>query len=278
VLIVGGTVSNEIRVPIAAAAPGLFAGAVLVSAPGQPASTRNAAGRAARAGEYITVFATGLGPVSNTPATGAAPSETTLSSLPALPTVNVGGVTATVGFAGLAPPGPSPYTAGVYRLDVLVPAGVTPGDSVPLVVSVGGVQSNAVSFSLADGRVDSIAKFVELGPSGSIIARAITSQNTCPAITLNGVPKPMQTRVAATLPLYPVLSCGSAIPTGTNSVSIEGQTASVAGGQSGARHGSGRYRLPHGRNRFPGVLRPEGMAIGPNCSKRNCGSPTTADS
>jgi uncharacterized protein (TIGR03437 family) len=178
VLISGGATSNQLSVQIAAVAPGLF-GSVLSSAAGQGLTAQfGIATRAARAGEYITLLATGLGPVSNQPDTGAAPSETVLSSLRSIPSVMIGGIMATVGFAGLAPPGPNPYTAGVYQINALVPANVPPGDSVAVVVSLGGTQSNTVRMSIADGRSDSIAKFIELGPSGAVILRAITRSST----------------------------------------------------------------------------------------------------
>jgi uncharacterized protein (TIGR03437 family) len=41
-------------------------------------------------------------------------------------------------FSGLAP-----GTVGEYQVNVLVPSGVTPGPAVPVVVSIGGVSSNA---------------------------------------------------------------------------------------------------------------------------------------
>jgi uncharacterized protein (TIGR03437 family) len=221
VMIVDSVTSNQLSVQVAPAAPGIFLGGILVSAPSQRANRSD--GRAARGGEYITILATGLGAVSNQPNTGAAPSETTLSNLKSTPVVTIGGSAAVVSFAGLAPPGPNPYTAGVYQINALVPTNLPAGDSISVIVSLGDVRSNSVNVSIDNGRSDSIAKFVELGPAGAVIARAITSENTCPSIVLDGASQLMQTRAAPTLPFYPVLTCQTQIPAGTTSVSIEGQ-------------------------------------------------------
>ena len=211
-------VSNFMNVQITAAAPGLFS-QVLGSAAGsvQPV----------HAGEYITLFGTGLGAVNNPPASGAALPDAAIVALQTTPTVTIGGVPASVAFAGLAPPGPNAYSAGVYQINALVPANVTVGSAVPVIVSAGGTQSNAVNISVVSGAASSYAKYLELGPGGGVIARAITSENVCPSITIDGAMKPMQTRAAATLPFYPVLSCETAIAAGAKAVSIDGQTLTL---------------------------------------------------
>jgi len=219
VVMSGSDISGFVRVQIAPAAPGLFAG-VLSSAWGSPP-------RPVHAGEYITIYATGLGPVDNPPPTGATLPDAALAALQMMPAVTIGNVPGTVAFAGLAPPGPNPYSAGVYEINVLVPPNTPTGDSVPVVVTVGGVQSNSINVAIAGGSASSVAKFLELGPNGAVIARAITSENTCPAITIDGASKAMQTRATPTLPFYPVLSCEAAIPNGTQSVAIEGQALAL---------------------------------------------------
>jgi len=92
----------------------------------------------ATAGSVIQIFCTGLGQVTNPPATGSPASNTMLSTTTTNPTVTIGGGRATVLFSGLAP-----GTVGEYQVNVLVPSGVTPGPAVPVVVSIGGVSSNA---------------------------------------------------------------------------------------------------------------------------------------
>jgi uncharacterized protein (TIGR03437 family) len=88
---------------------------------------------AAVRGQAIVLYANGLGPVSNTPATGAQSSSTTLSQTPTMPVVTIGGQQAQVFFSGL-----TPQTIGLYQINVLVPPN-TPTGLQPLTVSIGGV-------------------------------------------------------------------------------------------------------------------------------------------
>jgi uncharacterized protein (TIGR03437 family) len=48
----------------------------------------------------------------------------------------MGSVPAVVNFAGL-----SPQFSGVYQVNVVVPAGVSPGSAVPIQLQIGGVTS-----------------------------------------------------------------------------------------------------------------------------------------
>ncbi len=58
--------------------------------------------------------------------------------------MTIGGVPApVVSFSGLAP-----NLVGVYQVNVQVPAGVTPGDTVPLVITQAGVDSNTVTVAI----------------------------------------------------------------------------------------------------------------------------------
>ena len=52
----------------------------------------------------------------------------------------VGGIAATVDYLGAAPY----FVAGVFQFNVKIPAGVTPGNAVPVVVKVGDAESPAV--------------------------------------------------------------------------------------------------------------------------------------
>jgi uncharacterized protein (TIGR03437 family) len=99
-------------------------------------------GQPAAPGDYLVLYTTGLGEVTpngdpnGTPlATGviAPVSGSPLYETTATPTVQVGGVTATVLFSGVAP-----GTSGEYQVDFQVPTGVTEGDAVPLTVSMPG--------------------------------------------------------------------------------------------------------------------------------------------
>jgi uncharacterized protein (TIGR03437 family) len=219
VVITSGLVSNFSSVQIAPAAPGLF---------DDTRSSAWAAAQPVHAGEYITIYGTGLGPVNNPPASGASLLDGEISTVQTTPTVSIGGAQAIVSFAGLAPPGQNPfYSAGVYQINALVPANTIAGTAVPVVVTAGGVQSNAVNIAVAAGTATSIARFLLLGPNGAIVARAITSENVCPPIVIDGTSQVMTTRSAPTLPFYPVLSCEATVPASANSVSIEGQTLNM---------------------------------------------------
>ena len=56
-------------------------------------------------------------------------------------TATIGGVNAPVQFAGLAP-----GFVGLYQVNVEIPASVTPGSEVPLVLLQSGVPSNTVTL------------------------------------------------------------------------------------------------------------------------------------
>ena len=108
-------------------------------------------GQPAAPGDYLVLYLTGLGEVTpkgnpnGTPlGTGVvAPADgSTLYETTATPTVQIGGVAATVLFSGVAP-----GTAGEYQVDFQVPTGVPEGDAVPILVSMPG--STTASATLA---------------------------------------------------------------------------------------------------------------------------------
>jgi len=95
---------------------------------------------AARSGDWAVIWATGLGPVAPALPAGAPAAAQPLSSCTALVAVTIGGKSASVGFAGLAP-----GSAGLYQINARLPAGL-PSGAASLVISVGGVSSNAVTL------------------------------------------------------------------------------------------------------------------------------------
>jgi uncharacterized protein (TIGR03437 family) len=97
----------------------------------------------AHAGDYLEIYANGLGAVSHTPQTGAVALVSPLSSLIGNPTVTIGGVAAPVVFAGLAP-----GFIGLYQVNVQVPPGVAAGDALAVVLSIGVIASNTVTISV----------------------------------------------------------------------------------------------------------------------------------
>jgi uncharacterized protein (TIGR03437 family) len=122
-----GAASNRVTMFTSTTAPGIFTvppgglgyGAVLHQ-DGSLVTTKNPAA----IGETVSVFATGLGAVTPPITDGDAGPSPTLSFTSNTITATVGGVKATVTFAGLAP-----QLAGLYQANVTIPAGVKAGDN-----------------------------------------------------------------------------------------------------------------------------------------------------
>jgi len=104
-------------------------------------------GQPATVGDYLVIYATGLGkatpngdPNGMPLATGLIPpaNGSVLYETPTKPTVTIGGVPATVLYSGLAP-----GFAGEYQVDIQVPPGVANGDDVPVVIAMAGLSDTA---------------------------------------------------------------------------------------------------------------------------------------
>jgi uncharacterized protein (TIGR03437 family) len=117
----------------------LIAGTTTLAAPVGAVGTS----RPAEAGEFLSIYCTGLGQVTNSPGAGNPAPSSPLSQTQTTPTVIIGGVSAKVQFSGLAP-----GFAGLYQVNVQVPDGVSPGDAVPVVVTIGGVPSNTATIAV----------------------------------------------------------------------------------------------------------------------------------
>jgi uncharacterized protein (TIGR03437 family) len=89
---------------------------------------------AAKPGDTLIVYATGLGAVDNPVENGHNPDKLTRTIT--TPVVMIGGLTAQVGFSGLAP-----QFVGVNQLNVVVP-NVVASDSVPFQIAVGGTTTS----------------------------------------------------------------------------------------------------------------------------------------
>jgi uncharacterized protein (TIGR03437 family) len=141
-----GQTSAAQTVSLAAYAPGIFA----VNGQGTGAGAildlnfhLISATNPTTAGAYIQIYCTGLGPVSNQPATGAASPLDPLASTPTWPTATIGGVSAAVQFSGL-----TPGDVGLYQVNAQVPAGSSKGSAVPVAISIGGATSNTVTIAV----------------------------------------------------------------------------------------------------------------------------------
>jgi uncharacterized protein (TIGR03437 family) len=152
----GGS-SSTITLPMLSAAPGIFTISGIAGLPNQAAaqiantstfvapagSIPGQTSRPAMAGEYITIYTSGLGSVSNPPADGAAASGTSLSQVIGTVTVTIGGVNAPVSFAGL-----SPGFAGLYQVNVQIPSGLGVNSSASVVVSTVNFSSNVATIAV----------------------------------------------------------------------------------------------------------------------------------
>ena len=87
-----------------------------------------------RAGDRLTIFATGLGRTSPAIDEGTAAPSDPLASAIVAPEVTLDGVPLAVSYAGL-----TPGEVGVYQINVSVPGGVTHGSSVPLTIRQGAM-------------------------------------------------------------------------------------------------------------------------------------------
>lgn len=97
----------------------------------------------AKKGQVIQIYANGLGPVSNRPASGeASPGAGRLAICQTTPTITIGGQQASVQFAGL-----SPGSIALYQINVVVPPGVASGTQ-PLVISMGGQTSKTSNIPI----------------------------------------------------------------------------------------------------------------------------------
>ena len=149
---VAGTTSASMTISLDTFSPGIFTvnqsgqgqGAILISSSTLAAPSGSVLGRDARPampGESITIFCTGLGQVTPALPTGMpASSNMTVAE----PTVTIGGIPATVQFSGMA------YGfVGLNQVNVQVPTGTAFGNSIPVVLTIGGKRSNTVTMAVA---------------------------------------------------------------------------------------------------------------------------------
>jgi uncharacterized protein (TIGR03437 family) len=91
----------------------------------------------AKRGQVVQLYANGLGPVNNQPASGEPAPGSPLAQTKSMPVVTIGGQQAAVSFSGLAP-----GFAGLYQINVTVPQNLMPGNQ-QITVAIGGQMSKA---------------------------------------------------------------------------------------------------------------------------------------
>jgi uncharacterized protein (TIGR03437 family) len=139
---------NSLSVPqslvVAAAQPGIYTQDLSGKGPGiiTDYTTGNqeiTASNPAHVGDTLVIYCNGLGAVSPPVPTGTPAPTDTLTQTTNAVTVTIGGVSEAAEFAGLAPGYPD-----LYQVNAAVPAGVQPGNAVPVVLTVAGQSSPAV--------------------------------------------------------------------------------------------------------------------------------------
>jgi uncharacterized protein (TIGR03437 family) len=147
VVLRGNAVSVPVSLAVFASEPSILSasgsgsgqGLIFNAVTGTRADTNAPAG----AGDYLVMYALGLGAVTPNLAiadgTPSAPYEYAVGTV----TVTIGGVPATVLFAGL-----TPGYVGLYQVNVAMPSGVAAGSQAPVTVSVAG-KSGAGNITIA---------------------------------------------------------------------------------------------------------------------------------
>jgi uncharacterized protein (TIGR03437 family) len=134
-----GASSPAVTVPVLLAQPGIFTLNASGAGPAavlNPDYSVNSATNPAARGDAIMIFATGQGVTSPAGVDGLVATAPSTGD-PQLVTVQIGGQTAPVSYAGNAPG----LVEGALQVNAVVPTTVTPGSAVSVVVSVGGTAS-----------------------------------------------------------------------------------------------------------------------------------------
>ena len=132
----GGLLGIPSTISLGDFSPGVFVAVRAVDqAPVSPA-------KPVAGGDWVVVYANGLGPVNPGVALGQAAPADPLSRTALSPVVTVGGVPAKVDFSGM-----TPGFAGLYQINVQIPAGLPAGTANPLVISIGGKAAPAVALA-----------------------------------------------------------------------------------------------------------------------------------
>jgi uncharacterized protein (TIGR03437 family) len=143
---IGGLASAGQNVNLAPFAPGIFA--INGQGSGQGAILDASyhlvdANNPTTPGAVVQIYCTGLGAVTNQPATGAAAPNDPLAMTTTLPRVTIGNAPAKVQFSGLAP-----GYAGLYQVNAEVPVEASRGVAVGVTVLIGEAASNTVTIAV----------------------------------------------------------------------------------------------------------------------------------
>ncbi len=198
IVTVNGQSSSPVNVPLSPLAPGLFTvnasgsgqGSILNGFDANEGVASLAApwfdfpsSHSAQIGDVISIYATGLGALTAPVATGTRPPADHPQTA-TMPKVTIGGIPATVQFSGEAP-----CCVGLNQINVTVPGGLPPSvignmNAVPVVLTIGGQTSNAVT--IARGRTIGGLGVSAQSLSGSINGVAALGLDLDPGATSTG--------------------------------------------------------------------------------------------
>jgi uncharacterized protein (TIGR03437 family) len=136
-----GTPSSSVALTVAAAAPAIFTANQSGKGQGSILNqdyTVNSAAAPAAVGSVVMIYATGGGAMSTAVIDGSI-AQAPFATLGQKVTVRMGGALALVQYQGAAPG----IVQGVLQINAVVPAGIAPGDTVPVEMTIGGVTSAA---------------------------------------------------------------------------------------------------------------------------------------
>ena len=190
----GGT-STPVNVSVVETAPGLFSQAASGRGPGavlnfvsQGNTPINTAASTITPDGIVSIFGTGLGPVTEAPPDGAAgdgqPTTTT-------PVVMIGGRQAVVEFSGLAP-----GFVGLYQINARVPPDTPQGCYLPVQVAFGNGSSNTVTIGVTSSGGDcnqASSGSPGLFLNGSFGVASVNRFTTQLAVPAPGFPQPPDT-------------------------------------------------------------------------------------
>ena len=141
----GASASAPVTIFLRPAGPGIFTRDSTGSGPGAITHASNqlpvSADLPASPGEFVQIFATGLGRVSPAVSSGRPAPSQPLSRTLSPVSVTINGAPLPAAFSGLAP-----GLVGVYQVNVQVPEGIR--GTVAIVLTVDGVSSNVVTMEV----------------------------------------------------------------------------------------------------------------------------------
>ncbi|MBM3759829.1 MAG: hypothetical protein FJW36_06240 [Acidobacteria bacterium] len=138
--------SNRVTVPVSRMSPGIYSNTQNGIGPGAILKADFSVvtpANATRRGDTVLVYLTGLGALNPALADGAAAPSTSLTRITDSLNVYVGGQRATVSFSGAAP-----GFAGLYQLNIVIPANAPIGSAVPLAIETASSFHDMVDIAI----------------------------------------------------------------------------------------------------------------------------------